>query len=441
MFTKSIFAVYLFALLGVVSCVPVNQLDDPSPLEVMISELKTDQLPFVLTYGGIKIRNAEFLLSQGGFSHVMLGSTPSQITPAIPSGNRAILWTGVAGIKDSPWKTAKSPWGNDLTAFQNKWDRQLKRYVNSYQETGVVPTADLIVLDIEAERQGRAIEVLRTEGPVDETSKRLDSKEFAQKYKREMLDLSAAPVRHLKSLKPSATTRYSSYGDAPISRNWYGIPKHSWEEWKNEQSLGNYMGLEGTGIHNPFAEELNVITPSAYYFKNTPQNLSYLLFQIEANRAHSEKELILFVTPRFVGTKTYGTPINENLAEATAIFPFFSGANGLWLWEKSTDRSKTNETEILPAYKGFFKGLERIGQYHRFFKDDFILHIPFSAHQAFTEKLPVWRAVVKNNEILIAAQNPYSKPGEKTIISVQYKGWLKDISLVGNEIYLSHFKL
>jgi hypothetical protein len=424
------------------SCKPtVAKIVDPSPLEVVISNLKTDQLPFVLTYGGVKIRNAEILLDQGGFSHIMLGSTPNQITPSIPPGNRAILWTGIASIKGSPWKTAKSPWGNDLTSFRSKWDRQLKHYVASYQGTGVVPSADLIVLDIEAERYGKAIGKLQTEGFVSKELQKIGAKEFAQLYRREILELSATPVRHLKSLNPAATTMYSSYGNAPIARNWYGIPKHGWKEWKEEQSLGNYMGLEGPGIYNPFAEELNVITPSAYYFFPSGKNLAYMLFQIEANKSRSDKKLVLFITPRFVGKKNYGQPISPELAEATAIFPFFSGANGLWFWEKSTDRNKINDTAILPTYQGFFKGLERIGKYSRFFKGDFILHTPVSGHQAFSEKLPVWRAVIKNNEILIAAQNPYSKPGEETIISVQYGGWKKDIILSSREIYLSHFKL
>jgi hypothetical protein len=150
---------------------------------------------------------------------------------------------------------------------------------------------------------------------------------------------------------------------------------------------------------------------------------------------------VLFVTPRFVGKAIYGNPISERLAEATAIFPFFSGADGLWLWETSKDRRKTNETDVLPAYRGFFQGLKRISAFSGFFEGDYSLHIPETAHAAFSKKLPVWRAVVKNNEILIAAQNPYAKPGVKTTLTIKYEGWKKEIKLNDNEVYLDHFKL
>jgi hypothetical protein len=92
-----------------------------------------------------------------------------------------------------------------------------------------------------------------------------------------------------------------------------------------------------------------------------------MLFQIEANRARTSKEIVVFVTPRFVGKKTYGDPISERLGEATAIFPFFSGANGLLLWETSRDRQKKDDAAVVPAYQGFFAGLERLSQYADFF--------------------------------------------------------------------------
>jgi hypothetical protein len=79
---------------------------------------------------------------------------------------------------------------------------------------------------------------------------------------------------------------------------------------------------------------------------------------------------------------------------------------------------------------------------HYFFPSgDYKLHLPHTAHAAFSEKLPVWRVVVKGNEILIVAQNPYVKPGVKTTLTIKYEGWKKEIKLNDNEVYLDHFKL
>jgi hypothetical protein len=428
----------------VCTCKPtVAQIIDPSPLEEAVSELDVpERLPFTLVYGGTQVRNTAHLLKDGGFSHIALGSTPAKERGNIPPTGRAVLWTGVAqGDKDSPWAVNKSPWGNSLSKFEPRWTRRLRGYSESYGETASAPAADFIVLDIESERRGSSVEELRLAAGTAQELKALPPTQFAALYERDMLKLSASAVHFLKKRTTLATTRYSSYGDVPIARNWYGIPKKTWEEWRTNPKVTNFMGDEGPGIENPFAEELNVITPSAYYFFPTGQNLAYLLFQIEANKARSNKELVVFITPRFVGKATYGNPISEELAEATAIFPFFSGAGGLWLWETSKDRRKTNDTSVLPAYRGFFRGLKRLSTFYEFFRGDYLIHIPKTAHAAFSEKKPVWRAVVKNNEILVAAQNPYAKLGETTTIQLTYRNWTQEIRLQGDEILLEKYPL
>jgi hypothetical protein len=409
-------------------------------LEVEIESIKAKTLPFILIYGGVQVRNVDHLLTKGGFSHIMLGSSYGEYRKMIAPQNRVILWTGIAqGDKDCPWAIDKSPWGNNLVDFEPRWARRLSGFAKNYGETSVAPAADFIVLDIESERQGKGVDRLRTEGKVSAELKSLNPSQFAAAYERGMRELSASAVHFLKARTGPATTKYSSYGDVPIPRNWYGIPKSSWADWQTDPALGNFMGMEGPGINNPFAAELNVNTPSAYCFFPTGQNLAYMLFQVEANKARSKKDLVLFVTPRFVGKKTYGNPISSQLAEATAIFPFFSGADGLWLWETSKDRLKKTETEVLPSYRGFFRGLERLSKYKDFFIGDYQLHIPETAHALFSSKKPVWRAVIKGGKILVVAQNPYAKEGEETVLSLEYGSWKKEVTLKGKEILLQHF--
>jgi len=56
-------------------------------------------------------------------------------------------------------------------------------------------------------------------------------------------------------------------------------------------------------------------------------------------------------------------------------------------------------------------------------------------------KLPVWRGVVKDKYILVAAQNPYAAEGQKTTLTVGYKNWQKVIELTGREVYLCRFDM
>lgn len=418
-------------------------LEQPTWLEGVIENLETQALPFTLVYGGTQVRNADRLVAETAFTHVMLGSAPSETRQRIAPEHRAILWTGVAGgDKSSPWATEKSPWGNNIEAFHPKWQRTLARYAELQGDAGVKPAADFIVLDIEADRQGSRIIKLQSESTQLPTEKEaLSAEEFAEDYKRSMLELSVKPVDFLMDNITSVTTRISSYGDVPISRNWYGIPKRSWKDWQTNRDVTNYMGLEGPDVINPFAAKLNVHTPSAYYFFPTGQNLAYLLFQVEANRAWTDKDIVIFVTPRFVGKSIYGDPISETLAEASTIFPFFSGANGLWLWEASKDRAKTNDPAVLPAYRGMFRGVERLGKFREFFVGDYELVIPKSGHAHFSDKDPVWRGVVNNGSILIAAQNPYQESGEESKLIISYGAWQQEIVLKGKEVFLQKFRL
>ncbi len=55
--------------------------------------------------------------------------------------------------------------------------------------------------------------------------------------------------------------------------------------------------------------------------------------------------------------------------------------------------------------------------------------------------LPVWRGVVKNNRILIAAQNPHAGDGQQTRLTVAYGNWKRVITLTGKEIFLCDFDL
>jgi hypothetical protein len=76
-----------------------------------------------------------------------------------------------------------------------------------------------------------------------------------------------------------------------------------------------------------------------YEYRNFPNysNVAYQLFQVEANRARSNKDIILFEWLGYNRCQNSNYAFNQSLPkhliEAQAIMPYFSGAKGIFLWE------------------------------------------------------------------------------------------------------------
>jgi hypothetical protein len=126
-------------------------------------------------------------------------------------------------------------------------------------------------------------------------------------------------------------------------------------------------------------------------------------------------------------------------AQATAIFPFFSGAKGLWLWENGGLANSRQENYA--AYENFIYGLYRLSEFKDMFEGDYELVIPESARDLMTSKKPVWRGVVKNGNILIAAQNPYAGDTDETSVTLSRGKWVKTVKLKGKEVFLCKYDL
>lgn len=392
------------------------------------------ELPMTVIYGGAKVNSEKIL--QKGFSHIALSSALRPVRPFIKPEQRAILWTGIAyENKESSWAKEKSPWNNNLPQLKKKWSRRINGYSEHYGESPTDFSADIITLDIEADLKRKKILNLKTSQNTPKHLQVLSDEAFIDAYHNDIVKLSCEPIIHLRN-QINFQPKLSSYGDVPVTRTWYDIEKYSWQQWTSNPKMTDYLGSAG----NEFADNLDFISPSAYFLFNKGENLAYCLFQIEANKAWSEKPLTLFLTPRYVGKGIYGKPIPGQLAEAMAIFPFFSGADGLWFWESAKKR-KILTDDVRPVYERFQKGLFRLSEYKTFFTGDFELVIPKSAREHFVDKDVVWRGVIKGNKILVAAQNPFASQNEKTNILLEYKNFKKEIELNGKEILLQVFEL
>lgn len=408
-------------------------------------------LPFTVIYEGPRFGDTQSSPLKRGFSHLATFSGSEGAT--LPISQRAITWYHVAtDANTQPWaeRNLESPWDNDLNLYRSTWDTQLRGLSNTFNDSrgSSRPQYDIIALDIERIHDtDREILTIKNNMRVPAAIRTLPDAQFIERYKRDMQRLYATPIDYLRT-QNIGTTKIGSYSDAIVRgnfNNWLGMTLTSWKDWSSDRnSILHVMRDTLTGnVGGAFYKNLDLLTPSCYYYYDYNTNplgrdyLAYMLFVIEANRAWSDKPVIPYVWLRYHDAFNPTIPfVPPFVAEATAIFPFFSGAKGLWLWEGPVESRQDNYA----VYEHFIHGLYRLSQFKDFFVGDHQLVIPQAAVESAKTKTPIWRGVVKGNEILIAAQNPYAtSDAQMTEVTVQHRNWQQTIVLRGREVYLCKF--
>ncbi len=406
-------------------------------------------LPFTIIYNGPRFGDQESRPLKHGFSHIAAFS--GNEGNSLPVKNRALLWNSVGTIDDSqPWSNLaiRSPWGNDTVRYRNNWDNYLNLLANSFDDSrgSGIPRADIICMDVERMLlTDRDILRLKSERLVPAQYLGLPDQDFLATYKKDLRWWYAEAVRHLRKKGFDPNSRISSYSDIPVRNTWLNITSNSWSDWTTNKDRTHYLLHDQRGsVGGELYDGLNFIAPSPYYYYpyENPLGkdyLAYLLFQIEVNKAWSNKPSIPFVWMRYHDQFVANSPmISTFMAEATAIFPFFSGADGLWLWDSNSFESRN---ENYAAYEYFIYGLYRLSAFADFFRGDHRLIIEKPARDYMETNLPIWRGVAKGNRILIAAQNPHAADDQSTQLMVSHDNWKRVITLKGKEIFLCDFNL
>ena len=400
------------------------------------------ELPFTLIYGGPVFEGSRTKPLNFGFSHL----SDYNVFKEIPKEQRAIIYYGPAfPEKNQPWELYRSPWENDLSIYAKKWEEDYFRLGQSFPESKI--TGDIFVYDIE--RQWRTdfdILQLKSNPNIPINYRNLSNEEFLELYKKDLRSLYAKLVQDFNALGIDAVTKISSYSDAPIWNTFDNIQGRSWQQWQQSKEVLNYICTDENGnVGGEFESQMTFHSPSTYYYYDYPhpfagEYLSYLLFQIEANRAWTSKPIIPFVWLRYSFNPAFKDKfIQPWMAEATAIFPFFSGADGLWLWE---DPFLLNLDQNYSTYEYFLNGLKRLEAVSSFFGEGSKAFIPESARDLNANKSPVWRARILEDKILIAAHNPWATgPDVETELQVTYKNWSRKIILKGYETKLCTYSL
>jgi hypothetical protein len=312
-----------------------------------------------------------------------------------------------------------------------------------------MPNFDILMLDVEREIPSDVgIRFLKSDTTLPAQYRKLSDLDFIERYKRDLAKLYAEPIKYLKANGISNTTTFASYSDAPIKNQTFPL-NYTWQEWQTADQVLNYYMIDTLTkkVGGEFYNQNNFLAPSAYFcyeysFLKDYPNVAYQLFQIEANIARSNKEIMLFEWLGYNKCQInsdygYNKYIKKHLIEAQAIMPYFSGAKGVWLWENPITPDSLNYS----VYETYINSLYRLSLFKDFFTGNYRLIIPKSAYQHFQDKDPVWRGVVKGNEILIAAINEFANDNETTDLTINYAGWSEKIQLKGKETFLCKFTL
>lgn len=427
------------------SYTPVSQ-----PNRIEWAKFPVFSLPFTIIFGGPRLGDTQAQPLQHGFSHIVNLSDAEFGTLVQPS-QRAVDWAGFAYGLNQPWETLQSPWNNDKAAYRAKWTQFMRDLSGGQVDSQGKFLLNTNVLGVDIERflaTDASILTLKQNAATPAPYRALSDAVFLTRYKNDMVALYGEGLRFIRDQANTSSTRLLTYSDTPIRNQYLNIPANTWTDWTTNLNRVNYMTKDTTSgkVGGPFYEQLDVLGPSAYYFYDYPNPLAsdylgYLLFQIEANHAWSNKPVIPYVWMRFhEETVPDNHFIQPFMAEATAIFPFFSGASGLWLWD-NIGLPNTRQ-EVYTAYESFVAGLYRLSRFADMFQGSYELVIETPARDLVDKQLPVWRGVYKDNKLLVAAQNPYAKTDQQTTtITVGYKSWRTTITLTGRQTSLCQFTI
>lgn len=412
---------------------------------MLLSNNKNDQFPKTLIYDApsLPITYQDYI--RLGFDYI---SSYSLNDPSkVPNRFKYILWTGVASNDaKAKWSTEKSPFVNDIDQYEKRWNNRLNYYKKTYINPNDRNDFGILILDIEAKKNNEQLE----NRPPFHTGGTKNKLNAIQEYKTAMERLYRYPLEFARK-NHTYYNKWSSYSDVPVERNWWGIPNITWQQWITDPSHLNYITNTTQNektCETKFSQQLDFYSVSTYFFYNPKfsgentanQYLAYLLFQLEANQAWTEKPIFLYYTFKYQGTKERSTLISFNMVRNSVIFAFMSGADGMVLYDDS--RKPTDNPEYHQLIKVFVESISSLEKYSDYFEDkNVIFYKPNNARDLFVERKPIVRGIEKDNSLLIAATNPFAKYNEITNIPVYYKGKYINIKLKGKETYLKEIRL
>lgn len=299
-----------------------------------------------------------------------------------------------------------------------------------------------------------------------------------------------------KTLKEVVSPQTETASIAPVPVNGHGVSPggdyflpadYLWKNTAQHTATSRNRGMPDDIVGTSFSDHITMQMPGVYfvypdfdYSSATTHTgdrdrhwLAHILQEQEVNMALSPKKRVawqwLFNTQdsHYLNSGKAEHPAPPAIAEGLAIFYWFTGAHGALFWDDHINLVPNQPTPTDPAqvgigndrnyscYEHYIHGLWRLFKHHgdMFSGGETYLNQntecsydggqtwhKYNANQLKTNGLPFVRAVVKGDQILVAATKPYAAAGEQTSVLLRYAengyNFVTQINMTGDEIFL-----
>ena len=249
--------------------------------------------------------------------------------------------------------------------------------------------------------------------PVIRAASHATSREgFREAYYREWASWFTQPCLWAKQKYPN--TPVGIYGPQPFRRDYWGVAG------KDAQQID--------GTHKTDAELWQHIAPSVdfciasvYCFYDDPGSVYYMAANIEENRQRmsraGDEPVYAYLWLRYhdSNVKLKGQEVNDYLAEAMAVLPYFCGANGvvLWGWEP---KGQGSYYHTLPL---FMRSLGRVAD----LSEPIARAVPVNeepVNMVWKAKRPLIRKLrISDSEWLVLATDPWQAEKDERIVTAK----------------------
>ena len=121
-------------------------------------------------------------------------------------------------------------------------------------------------------------------------------------------------------------------------------------------------------------------------------------------------------------------PISPYMAEASTIYTFMMGLEGLYLWDSrnytgpagSGANGKVGAKETLGDLEFTVKGMHRVSQFNALFQGHYDFVRPVRHYDTWNHDHPLIRGIVNGRYLLLAMTNPYLDPEESQAVELRY---------------------
>jgi hypothetical protein len=345
-----------------------------------------------------------------GFSPLTLVNTYADY----PGNQKESLYPFVANQPHNPW--AKPP----------QFERIIRRNIDIAERQG------LFIHDLEFQFEENVTKVWGDRS-VRAASKAASFEAFEDGYFKEWASWFALPCKWAKEQLPG--TKIAIYGPQAFHRDYWGISGKS-----AQQIDGSHASDYRIWQHiDPFVD---VYLASIYVFYNKPDSLYYMAANVEENYQRTRtraagRPLYAYVWLRYhPANRLEGNrEVDDHLAEAMAILPFFSGAKGLILFGYEPQLKAGRPYVQLALFMQHLKRLERLSDKIGSGR----LVIDEAAHELWNARQPLIRRIEAGPaECIVMAVNPWQSEGAVSSVEAHCGEHVYRLNLHGGHVTLAY---